>query len=406
MININERLKPKRQKKGFPEIFKAIQILTPAFVFCENRLLSRLSLLLNVAEQVTCQILYPLKACSTYEVLRMISHKVQGFAASSLFEARLAREIIGEEKLVHFTIPGLKPDEIKVISELCSHISFNSLSQFERYHGKIAGNCQSGIRINTELPFIKDDRYNPCRRGSKVGVPLSALCQIIDNNFKQLKCINGLLFHTNCESEQFEHLLETVKLLDKKISRLLDQVSWINLGGGYLFDETTDWKPFLEAVDLLKERYSLEVIFEPGKGIVGEAGFLVSTVLDIIERDGKKIAVLDTTVNHTPEVFEYQYRPSVMQESSNGHYKYILAGASCLAGDLFGEYSFGKPLAIGSRIVFEDMGAYTLVKAHMFNGINLPPIYLLRINGELELIKEFDFNNYLSNCGADRYVIV
>ncbi len=168
-----------------------------------------------------------------------------------------------------------------------------------------------------------------------------------------------------------------------------------------MFDEYTDWSAFLEAVTLCKNKYGLEVFFEPGKGIVGEAGYIISTVLDIFDNDGKKIAVLDTTVNHMPEVFEYQYRPQVMQEYEDGKYEYILAGATCLAGDLFGEYSFDEPLEIGSRIIFENMGAYTLVKAHMFNGVNLPTIYTYSREGKLELIKQFSYDDFKSRCGAN-----
>ncbi|MCH7690545.1 MAG: hypothetical protein IIA17_05820 [candidate division Zixibacteria bacterium] len=170
-----------------------------------------------------------------------------------------------------------------------------------------------------------------------------------------------------------------------------------------MFDETTNWAPFEEAVHLLKSKYDLEVFFEPGKGIIGEAGYIISTVVDVFKSGDKNIAILDTTVNHMPEVFEYQYKPSIMQESETGKYRYILGGASCLAGDLFGEYSFDEPLKVGSKIVFEDMGAYTLVKAHMFNGINLPTIYLQNMDGELELIREFDYEDFLSRCGAKKH---
>ena len=379
---------------------------TPAIVYSESAIIKSLHIAQKNVIDASCHLLYSLKSCSNCEVLKLIARKSQGFSVSSLFEAILANDILGEGKPIHFTSPGLIPQELNEISELCSHISFNSLSQLERFHYKIGDNCQTGIRINTELSFVKDDRYNPCRKHSKLGVPLSQVCEIFDNNSKLLKDVEGVMFHTNCESELFKHLHETVVYLDRKIPRLLDQVSWINMGGGYLFDESTNWKPFMKAVTLLEGKYGLDVYFEPGKSIVERAGYIVSTVLDIVERDGKEIAILDTTVNHAPEVFEYQYKPIVMQESSNGPCKYILAGASCLSGDLFGEYTFDDPLAVGSRIVFENMGAYTLVKAHMFNGINLPTVYFLRNTGSLEQIREFDYMDFLSKYGANNYELI
>jgi carboxynorspermidine decarboxylase len=176
------------------------------------------------------------------------------------------------------------------------------------------------------------------------------------------------------------------------------------MGGGYLFDESMSLDKLTEAIMFLKNKYDVEVFIEPGKGIVGKAGYIVSSVIDLFESDGKTIAVLDTTVNHMPEVFEYQYKPDVMQEAENGKYKYILAGSTCLAGDLFGEYSFEEPLEIGYRIIFENMGAYTLVKANMFNGINLPSIYKFTKDGKLELIKEFGYEDFLSRCGVKNHV--
>lgn len=149
-----------------------------------------------------------------------------------------------------------------------------------------------------------------------------------------------------------------------------------------------------------------DIFIEPGNGIIGSAGYIVSSVLDRFVSAGKNIAILDTTVNHMPEVFEYQYRPDILQEAKDGQYEYILAGCSCLAGDVFGQYSFAEPLSIGDRIVFKDMGAYTMVKAHMFNGINLPTIYSYTDEGELRLIKEFNYEDFISRCGGTKNVLI
>ena len=373
-----------------------ISIETPAFVYDESKILRSVQLLKGVRAKTGCKILFALKSFSVAEALHLMALHVDGFSASSLFEAKLARDVIGNQKSVHITTPGLGPDEIDDIAELCDYISFNSLSQWERYHKKVSRKTSCGLRINPQLPFVKDKRYNPCRKYSKLGVPLNKLSEMSNNGSKPIKDIKGLHFHTNCESTNFDHLLRTVQHTDAYLARLLGQVDWVNLGGGYLFDNAQNSEKLIEAVALLRDKYDVEVFFEPGRAIVGSAGYIISTVIDIFENDGRTIAVLDTSVNHMPEVFEYQYKPDIMQESTNGKYRYTLAGATCLAGDLFGEYRFHDPLEIGSRIVFEDMGAYTLVKAHMFNGVNLPTIYAYTRDGKLELKKRFDYEDFKS----------
>ena len=378
--------------------------MTPAFIYVEEELAKNIQHINEIISFNSINLLFAIKSFSFIDCLHLISLSVNGFSSSSLFETRLARDILGNHKTVHFTSPGLRPDEVDEIAGLCNFISFNSLSQWERFHDKASDKVSCGLRVNTQLPFVKDNRYNPCRKHSKLGVPINKLVSISNNGSQILRGLKGILFHTNCESTNLNHLLKTVKHLDAHIPRILEQVEWVNMGGGYLFDDSRSLDKLTDAVMFLKDKYNVEVFIEPGKGIVGKAGYIVSSVIDLFESDGKNIAVLDTTVNHMPEVFEYQYKPDVMQESENGRYRYILAGASCLAGDLFGEYSFDKPLEIGSRIVFENAGAYTLVKANMFNGINLPSIYKYTKDGKLELIKEFGYEDFLSRCGVKNHV--
>jgi len=388
-------------------IFANLEIETPAFVYEEDRILSSIQRLLSQVKTSTgCKILFPLKSFSIATALQLMSHQIDGFSASSLFEAKLARDILGDEKSVHITTPGLRYDEIGEISELCDYISFNSLSQWGRCRNSISDKTSCGLRINPQLLFVKDDRYNPCRKYSKLGVPITTLSDISNNGFKDVKDIKGLHFHTNCESKDFDHLFTTVKHIDAHIPEILGQVKWLNLGGGYLFEDARDLDKLIETVIFLRKKYDAEVFFEPGKGIVGKAGYIVSSVVDMFESDGQNIAILDTTVNHMPEVFEYQHQPRISQESEKGKYEYILAGATCLAGDLFGEYTFDEPLERGSQIVFEEMGAYTMVKAHMFNGVNLPAVYAYTKDGELELKKQFSYEEYVLRCGANEYATV
>lgn len=384
--------------------FDKFIVQTPAFIYDHNTILQSLNCLGSAHTQLKFNILFSIKSFSIVDGLGLINPLIDGFSSSSLFEARLAREVLSEKKSVHIATPGFRSDEFNLIVELCDFINFNSLSQLSLFGSKLKNRNNCGLRINPQLPFVRDSRYNPCRKHSKLGVPLNQLIDIAESDPSRLSKVNGLLFHSNCDSADFMQLLATVKHIDAKFEKFLPRIRWINLGGGYLFNKAKSLEPFYEAVHLLKSKYDLDVLIEPGASVVREAGCLVSTVLDVFDSEGKTIVILDTTVNHMPEVFEYQFEPDVVGHKDDGRFNYILAGCSCLAGDVFGEYAFDEPLKIGSRVIFENVGAYTLVKAHMFNGINLPSIYAYTTEGKLELKKQFTYEDFKSRCGANNYV--
>jgi carboxynorspermidine decarboxylase len=256
------------------------------------------------------------------------------------------------------------------------------------------------------MSFIRDGRYDPCRTHSKLGVSIDQVVEAVTRSRGRLAGVTGAHFHTNCDSVSLRPLLATLRHSEAHLASFFGQLEWMNLGGGYLFNKATDLEGFFEAVDLLRTKYDLDVFIEPGADLVRDSGYLIASVLDLFTSDGKTIAVLDTTVNHMPEVFEYQFTPDVAGHVENGCYKYILAGCTCLAGDIFGEYAFDEPLEIGSRVVFLEAGAYTLVKAHMFNGVNLPTIYSLNEMGQLVLRKAFTYSDFASRCGVDSRVAV
>ncbi len=386
--------------------YKFEALNTPAFLYDMTRMSALIRTAKSAVQTSSGSLLFSTKAFAIAHGLEFIAMSVDGFATSSAYEAMLARDILQARGTVHMTTPGLRPDEVQQIAELCDFVTLNSLSQWRQFDEKLLGRTSCGLRINPQISFVSDNRYAPCRRYSKLGIPLDSMAAAMEREPGILKGIEGLHFHSNCDSSDFEQLLQTVKLLDARMGAILKRIRWINLGGGYLFHQAASLSAFYEAVDLLKAKYDLEVFVEPGASIVRDAGYVISTVLDIIDSEGKRIAILDTTVNHMPEVFEYQFEPDVIGHRDDGRFSYILAGCTCLAGDLFGEYAFDEPLRIGSQVVFANMGAYSLVKAHMFNGVNLPTIYALTESGELVTQRRFTYEDFAARCGADTNVTV
>ncbi|MFT5425776.1 MAG: carboxynorspermidine decarboxylase [Gammaproteobacteria bacterium] len=383
MNSFSKTINPERILKASDTITQ-----TPAFVYDETVVIDRLIALSEVRSNSGCKILYSIKAAPLTGLLKSIAEYVDGFSASSLFECQIAKEILGNKGSVHITSPGLREEDVKSIVDTADYISFNSMSQLQQYKSIVNKKLNCGLRLNPEKSFARDERYDPCRQYSKLGIPVSV---VADNN---LEGIQGFHLHNNCESHDFSELKQTLEGVYELLDSELETMQWINLGGGYFIDDAEQLRELEKIIKNLKDKYTLDVFIEPGKGIVGSAGFLVAAVVDIFESDGKEIAILDTTVNHLPEVFEYQYKPHILQENPAGEYEYRLAGCSCLSGDLFGDYRFEKALEIGSRVTFKNVGAYMLVKANMFNGINLPIVNILKPDETLVLEKEFTYADF------------
>jgi len=380
----------------------ANSIPTPAFVYEEEFIRRQCEHIRQIADGAGCKLLYSLKALTLPRVLELIEPHVQGFSVSSLYESMIARETLKIGGTVHLTTPGLRPDEVGEISDYCDFLSFNSISQWLRHKDDMSPNLEIGLRVNPEISFLDDSRYDPCRAYSKLGEPIRSVKETLVHDSPLLRGLSGLLFHNNCNSPDFQELLLTVNKLENELGCVLDNSQWINLGGGYLFDDdSVNLDAFNEAVWTLKSKHDLKVFIEPGSTFVRDAGFLVSTVLDLIENGGKSIAILDTSVNHLPESFEYDWRPDVLTDIKHGRYNYIIAGSTCLAGDVFGEYSFAEPLEVGSKVVMHGVGSYNLVKAHTFNGLPLPSIYVLHADGEVTLIKEFTLKEQSQKWGFE-----
>lgn len=389
-----------------PKLLESQGVQTPCFVYDEAVLGELLSRVASIQSSTGVGVLYALKPFALFDALQFMAPSLAGFAASSLFEAKLARQVLGERGSVHFTSPGLRPTEVTQLLEACDYISFNSLPQWARHESEAHQFASCGLRVNPNFSLVSDPRYDPCRRHSKLGVPIEDMASQVRLNLRAFERLRGIHFHTNCDSSDFGSLLETARIIEERLGRLLPHMDWVNVGGGYLFEKDADYSGLREAAKIFTEDHGLQVFCEPGAALVREAGFIVSSVLDIFDSDGKAIAVLDTTVGHMPEVFEYGFEPDVAGHDDEASHDYILAGSSCLAGDIFGEYTFHEPLAPGARVVFENAGAYTLAKAHMFNGIDLPAVYALTLDGGLLLKSAFGYPAFADRWNARMHASV
>ena len=351
---------------------------TPSMVCHVDDLRRAASCIRTAAQNAGCTLLYSVKANALPGVLTALTPFIDGFGVSSLNEARAAQTALRDSGRLHLCTVAVSPKEANELADICDYATFNSLSQLQRWGPVFAGRASIGLRVNPGHSFLVDHRYDPCRPHTKLGVSLDDLAASAD---RIAPLIDGLHIHSNCDSTNLGELLETVRLLDSRIGHVLSQVKWVNLGGGYLFDEGANLDPLRDAASLIHDQHGAEIIIEPGAAFVRDSGYIVASVLDLFTSDGKEVAVLDTSVNHMPEVFEYQFRPDVLGHRDTGAHEYVLAGMSCLAGDVFGEYRFDEPLEFGSRISFSNAGAYTIVKANTFNGIPLPTVYELRDDG-------------------------
>ena len=367
---------------------------SPCYVCDLGLLRKNLDVLAGVRNRTDCSILLALKGFAMFSTFPLIGRYLQGICASSPHEARLGREEFGGE--VHVYAPAYSEKDIEELLPLVNHFSFNSIAQWQRYRERIQKSGQGvrcGLRINPQYSEVQVELYNPCAPNSRLGITADEL------QGQDLDGISGLHFHTMCEQNS-DTLERTLAEVEKKFASYFARLQWINFGGGHHITRSDyDVDRLCNIINSFKARYGLEVYLEPGEAIALNAGMLVTTVLDIIDRK-KPIAVLDTSAAaHMPDVLEMPYRPEVVGGGLPGEkqYTYQLAGLSCLAGDVIGDYSFDTPPAIGQKLVFLDMLHYTMVKNNTFNGVHLPAIatYDPEID-RVNIIKEFGYQDYRS----------
>lgn len=374
-----------------------INMKTPIYIIEEDRLRRNLTLIREVARRTESEWILAFKAFALWKTFPIFREYISSTTASSLSEARLALEEFGAK--AHTYSPAYKDDEFDDIVRCSSHLTFNSLTQYERFHERAAG-VSLGLRINPEYSEVGTLLYNPCAPGTRFGVTSDKLPDELPADIRGFHC------HCHCESgaDVFER---TLKHIEEKFARWFPQLEWINFGGGHLVTRRDyDIELLVRLVQGFHQRYPhLKVIFEPGSAFAWQTGPLVCSVVDIVEDKGIRTAILDVSFTcHMPDCLEMPYYPDVRGaehvEEDVSHFSpltshlYRLGGNSCLSGDFMGMWQFDHELQVGEEIVFEDMIHYTTVKTNTFNGISHPSIAMLHSDGSLELLRRFTYEDY------------
>ena len=370
------------------------ELPTPCYVIQEEQLRQNLEILKGVMDRTGCKILLAQKAFSMYEVYPLIAQYLSGTTASGLYEARLGAEEMGIPfgKETHIFSPAYKEEEFDEILTYCDHIVFNSFEQLERFGKRAAEAGKSvGLRINPQYSAQEGHEiYDPCATGSRLGVTIEKFRPEL------LEYVDGLHFHTLCEQDA-QPLHDTLKEVERQFGEWLPKMKWLNFGGGHhITREGYDIALLERCICDMKEKYDLEIFLEPGEAVALNAGVLLTKVEEIVE-NSIQIAILDTSAAcHMPDVLEMPYRPPLQDgyEAEEKAYTYRLAGPTCLAGDVIGDYSFAEPLKRGDTLTFEDMAIYTMVKNNTFNGMRLPAIVLEDKDGECRVVRQFGYEDF------------
>lgn len=365
-------------------------IPSPCFVLEEAKLRRNLELIDSVQQAAGVTIILALKGFSMYSAFPLVRQYLSGATASSLNEIKLVNEYMGVQ--AHTYIPAYQDESFDEVVSRSSHLTFNSWSQWERFSHRAVGRVSCGIRVNPQYSEVATDMYNPCVPGSRLGATRDQLPNQLPDG------LEGIHFHTLCENDSFT-LERTLAALEERFGDLLHQAKWVNFGGGHLMTrEGYDTNHLIELLTAFRQKYTVDVILEPGSAIAWQTGVLVSTVLDVLNSQGIDVAILDTSfAAHMPDTLEMPYKPRIIgsyHEPVAGKPTYRLGGMTCLAGDFMGDYSFDKPLEVGDKIVFDDMIHYTMVKTTTFNGVNLPSIGVWQENESFQLIKTYGYESF------------
>ena len=378
---------------------KVNEIPTPFYIVYEDRLRRNLELIDHVKREAGVNIIMAFKANALWRTFPIIREYCQAATASSLNEMKLGNDELGSE--IHSYCPAYTPETIKEYMAGSTHITFNSVSQWERFRDTIqahnangARHISPGLRVNPQCSVIETDIYNPALPGSRFGVTAEQL----DGDLPE--GLEGLHFHSLCESTSYD-LEKVLEAFEAQFGQYLPKVKWVNMGGGHLMTrQGYDINHLISLLKAFRNRYPwIEVILEPGSAFTWRTGDLITSVVDVVENQGVKTAIVDVSFAcHMPDCLEMPYQPAITESVpvNNNLPTYRLGGNSCLSGDFVGDWSFATPLKMGDRLTLEDMNHYTTVKTNMFNGIQHPAIVLCRANGECEYLRQYTYEDYKS----------
>ena len=369
------------------------KIPSPCYVMEEKLLRDNLSLIKSVKDRAGVNIILAFKAFALWKAFPIVREYIPYSTASSRFEAQLAFEEMGSR--AHTYSPAYTEADFPTILKYSSHVTFNSLSQFERFYPMVqadGGRVSCGLRINPEYSEVETDLYNPCAPGSRMGVTRDLLGDRLPDG------IEGLHFHTLCESTSYD-LEKTLAVVEERFGQFLPRLKWLNMGGGHLMTrEGYDVEHLIGLLRGFKAKYpNLELIMEPGSAFAWRTGFLLTTVVDIVENHGIKTAIIDASFTcHMPDCLEMPYKPAIRNATAAvaGKPTYRIGGNSCLSGDFMGDWSFDEPLKVGDKLIFEDMIHYTIVKTTMFNGIPHPSLAMWSKEDKLVMFRTFGYEDY------------
>lgn len=377
------------------------KIPTPCYIIEEKKLMENGRILAEVSERTGCKILLAQKAFSNYDCYSLLAPFLAGTEASGLYEARLgAEEMPGKE--VHVFCGAYREEEFQELLQYADHIVFNSPNQLKKF-GPLAKQAGKsiGLRINPQCSTQEGHSiYDPCAPGSRLGTTRAMWKQLMTEELVAL--LDGLHFHTLCEQDA-EDLETTLQAVEEKFGDVLPAMKWLNMGGGHHITRPGyDVERLEKCIRYAQEKWQLEVYLEPGEAVALNAGYLATRVLDVVQNEDTRIAILDASAAcHMPDVIEMPYTPPLYGAEANGttSYTYRLAGPTCLAGDVIGDYSFKGALQEGDLLLFGDMAIYTTCKNNTFNGMPLPDIWKRTVDGELVRLTNFGYNEFKSRLG-------
>jgi carboxynorspermidine decarboxylase len=388
--------------RSFLEEGKASGLKTPCYLIDEKKLEANGKVLASVISRTGCRILLAQKAFSNYDFYPLIEEYISGTEASGLFEARLGKEEM-PSKEVHVFCAAYRDDEFGELLDYADHIVFNSVNQLKKFGPVAKQKGKSlGLRINPECSTQEGHEiYDPCAKGSRLGVTRSVWDKEMTDGIFEL--LDGLHFHTLCEQDS-DALETTLKAVEEKFGDVIPKMKWLNMGGGHHITKADyDVARLEKCINSAKEKWGVQVYLEPGEAVALNAGYLVSRILDIVENNGIKIAILDSSAAcHMPDVIEMPYTPPLLDASRDGSmpYSYRLGGPTCLSGDIIGDYTFDRELSIGDVLIFGDMAIYTTCKNNTFNGMPLPDIYRLCKDGRTEKLTDFGYGDFKHRLGS------